>query len=64
MPGWTPSSWGYHGDDGNIYAESVRGKTYGSTFGTGDVVGCHITFARGITFTKNGISLGKGRKLS
>src|SRR6266498_4634422 len=59
MPGWNPLSWGYHGDDGNFFAESGKGTTYGDTFKTGDVVGCHITFNKGVTFTKNGTSLGK-----
>jgi hypothetical protein len=59
MPGWNPSSWAYHGDDGKFYAQSDAGTTYGDTFGAGDVVGCHIAFDKGVTFTKNGTSLGK-----
>jgi Ran-binding protein 9/10 len=63
LPGWKPSSWGYHGDDGKIY-ESNKGTAYGDKFGTGDVIGCHVSFDKGITFTKNGTSLGKNRKIS
>jgi hypothetical protein len=63
MPGWNPSSWGYHGDDGKFFAESGTGTAYGDTFETGDVVGCHIDFDKGITFTKNDTSLGERRKL-
>ena len=59
MPGWELSSWGYHGDDGRLFAQSGTGTTYSDTFGTGDLVGCHIAFDKGITFTKNGTSLGK-----
>ncbi|KAH8655991.1 concanavalin A-like lectin/glucanase domain-containing protein [Tricladium varicosporioides] len=58
FPGWSSSSWGYHGDDGNFHSEGTR-ATYGNTFGTGDVIGCYIGFDKGITFTKNGTSLGK-----
>jgi Ran-binding protein 9/10 len=61
MPGWEPSSWGYHGDDGEFYSGSGHGTTYGDKFGTGDVVGCHITVDKGITFTKNGAFLSKKR---
>jgi Ran-binding protein 9/10 len=64
FPGWTPASWAYYGDDGEFYAESDTGKTYGDTFGTGDVVGCLVSFDRGITFTKNGTSLGKRKRSS
>jgi SPRY domain len=59
MPGWEPSSWGYHGDNGKFYSESGQGTTYGDKFGTGDVVGCYITVDKGVVFTKNGTLLGK-----
>ncbi|KFZ19923.1 hypothetical protein V502_03426, partial [Pseudogymnoascus sp. VKM F-4520 (FW-2644)] len=62
MPGWNPSSWGYHGDDGNIFDTSGTGKPYGGIFGTGDVVGCCLTCDNEISFTKNGISLGNAMK--
>jgi Ran-binding protein 9/10 len=61
MPGWTSSSWGYHGDDGYSFAEST-GTPYGETFGTGDIVGCKISSDGNVVFTKNGTSLGKEQK--
>jgi Ran-binding protein 9/10 len=64
LPGWELSSWGYHGDDGKLYAQSSKGITYSDTFGTGDVVGCLIAFDKGITFTKNGTPLGNESKNS
>ena len=43
QPGWTRSSWAYHGDDGNAYHGSgVSGVRYGPRFGAGDVVGCGL----------------------
>jgi hypothetical protein len=62
MPGWRSSSWGYHGDDGNSYAESGSGTPYGETFGSGDVIGCLMVLEDGVVFTKNGISFGKDLK--
>lgn len=59
MPGWKSAAWRYHGDNGHLYAESGEGTPYSETFGTGDVVGCEIRFDEGVTFTKNGNSLGK-----
>jgi hypothetical protein len=59
MPGWARGSWGYHGDDGKIFAEEGTGSNYGPTYGTGDVVGCGIDLQSGtIFFTKNGENLG------
>jgi SPRY domain len=59
MPGWRRGSWGYHGDDGKIFAEGTGGN-YGPLYGTGDVVGCGIDLQSGIIFfTKNGEHLGK-----
>lgn len=55
-PGWEPESWGYHGDDGEIYAGQQVGKPYeGHTFGPGDIIGCGVNFhTREAFFTKNG----------
>jgi hypothetical protein len=54
-PGWESESWGYHGDDGRIYAGSTVGKPYGPRFGVGDVIGCGIDFRKGyLFFTLNG----------
>jgi len=44
LPGWTNSSFGYHGDDGGLFhaAWSMR-RAYGPRFGRpGDVVGCGV----------------------
>jgi Ran-binding protein 9/10 len=59
VPGWEPESWGYHGDDGNIYASQNVGKSYNATFGAGDCIGCGINFNKGQAFfTRNGQYLG------
>jgi Ran-binding protein 9/10 len=58
-PGWEPESFGYHGDDGDIYLQNNVGKHYGQRFGPGDVVGCGINFrTRTAFFTKNGHKYG------
>ncbi|KAI9856363.1 MAG: hypothetical protein M1813_009114 [Trichoglossum hirsutum] len=55
LPGWEPESWGYHGDDGKVFADFIYGHVWGPTFTTGDTVGCGLTpnTKRGF-FTKNG----------
>lgn len=58
LPGWDENSYGYHGDDGNIFAASGSGHAYGPTFTTGDVIGCCFNLAdKTIFFTKNGENL-------
>eukprot|EP01132_Coremiostelium_polycephalum_P007435 gene7435-9137_t len=60
LPGWEKNSYGYHGDDGNIFKGSGSGRTYGPTYTTGDVVGCCINFVQNtLFFTKNGVPLGE-----
>jgi hypothetical protein len=59
FPGLHRCSWGYHGDDGCFYKEGGEGESYSETFGMGDVIGCYITADGDLSFTKNGISLGK-----
>ncbi|KAK7942950.1 SPRY domain-containing protein [Apiospora aurea] len=59
LPGWESDSYGYHGDDGHVYAGHQSGKVYGPTFGVGDTIGCGVNFKNGTAFfTKNGIHLG------
>ncbi|KAK9760457.1 hypothetical protein K7432_015485, partial [Basidiobolus ranarum] len=59
LPGWDPSSWGYHGDDGHSFCCSGTGKPYGPMYTTGDVIGCCVNFRDGSAFyTKNGVFLG------
>ncbi|KAI1878720.1 hypothetical protein JX265_002897 [Neoarthrinium moseri] len=58
-PGWESDSYGYHGDDGNIYNGQNVGKHYGPPFATGDTIGCGINFRTGTAFfTKNGVYQG------
>ena len=53
MPGWKTSTIGYHGYNGKVYYE-FHGNDYGSTFGTGDVVGCGIDLKnKTVYLTKN-----------
>lgn len=61
MPGWEGGSFGYHGDDGNVFKESGQnGIKYGPKYGTDDVVGCVWNFIDNtVSFTKNGEFLGK-----
>ncbi|CAI2187973.1 11717_t:CDS:2, partial [Funneliformis geosporum] len=56
MPGWEDSSWGYHGDDGNIFFNASRGKPYGKEFMTGDTIGCCLNIRNNMIFyTRNGV---------
>jgi hypothetical protein len=61
MVGWEPGTWGYHGDDGELYEErSWGGRTYGKKFGAKDVIGCGVNFEDGTAgFTWNGEYLGE-----
>ncbi|KAL8929810.1 MAG: hypothetical protein Q9208_000954 [Pyrenodesmia sp. 3 TL-2023] len=68
MPGWHPSSWGYHGDDGRKFhnGEGMEyhkhdrgGFEYSATYHANDIVGCGINRQTGkVFFTKNGVYLG------
>lgn len=55
--GYEQDSFGYHGYNGMVY--DTKGKDYGPTFSSGDVVGCGIDFSNQTAFfTKNGVHLG------
>ena len=59
LPGWDKHSYGYHGDDGQIFSSSGSGCVYGPTFTTNDVIGCAYNLVDNTCFyTKNGFSLG------
>ena len=42
MPGWTRSSYGYHGDDGSRFHSGGGGRRFGPRYGVGDTVGCGL----------------------
>ncbi|MCJ1396082.1 hypothetical protein MMC18_008970, partial [Xylographa bjoerkii] len=60
LAGWLYGSWGYHGDDGNLFSGfSHTSDDYGPTYGTDDVVGCGFDKRTSkVYFTKNGKHLG------
>jgi hypothetical protein len=59
LPGWPVGSFGYHGDDGNLYYGGVNNRSFGPTFGLGDVIGCGCDEIKGdLFFTLNGKFLG------
>ena len=58
-PGWDRDTYGYHGDNGKTYADTLRGSTYGPTFGANDIIGCGLNLKNQTCFfTKNGHFLG------
>lgn len=62
LPGCTPQSFAYHGDDGCYYDGNAEDNPVVSdwpSWAEGDVIGCGIDFARkSIFFTRNGVFLG------
>ncbi|KAJ5950794.1 Ankyrin repeat-containing domain protein [Penicillium vulpinum] len=60
MLGWDSGSWGFHGDDGKIFAGYGKGRPYGKgDYSIGDTIGCCFDPNQGTTFyTRNGKSLG------
>jgi hypothetical protein len=59
LPGWEQESWGYHGDDGNIFCCQGTRKLYGPKFNTDDTIGCGVNFRNNTAFfTRNGQYLG------
>eukprot|EP01130_Rhizamoeba_saxonica_P009560 TRINITY_DN3889_c0_g2_i1.p1 TRINITY_DN3889_c0_g2~~TRINITY_DN3889_c0_g2_i1.p1 ORF type:complete len:540 (-),score=115.83 TRINITY_DN3889_c0_g2_i1:427-2046(-) len=65
LPGWSPGTWGYHGDDGLFFSECESGYPYGGLYSTGDIIGCGVVWESGnIFYTKNGKYLGNaGRRV-
>lgn len=62
LPGWDQNSYGFHGDDGRLYAGyEPSGFDYEGAFGEGDTIGCGVMFdsfhQRKLFFTKNGVVL-------
>ncbi|KAL7896114.1 concanavalin A-like lectin/glucanase domain-containing protein [Trichoderma sp. TUCIM 5745] len=58
MLGLHQRSWGYHGDDGDIYPSNGGGR-YGPQYTKHDVIGCGVDFDNGVAFfTLNGKYLG------
>ncbi|KAL6956486.1 hypothetical protein U1Q18_043776 [Sarracenia purpurea var. burkii] len=63
QPGWEANSYGYHGDDGNLFRGHGMGEPFGPTYTAGDTVGGGINYAsQEIFFTKNGAVVGTTRK--
>ncbi|KAI5567558.1 hypothetical protein BDE02_13G098300 [Populus trichocarpa] len=59
QPGWEANSYGYHGDDGNLYRGPGTGEAFGPTFTTNDTVGAGINYtSQEFFFTKNGALVG------
>ncbi|KAE9019329.1 hypothetical protein PF011_g5882 [Phytophthora fragariae] len=61
QPGWDFRSYGYHGDDGQMF-HSNRGRQFGPAFGTNDTIGCgvrrNVRDGRSfVMFTNNGESI-------
>ncbi|POM65411.1 Hypothetical protein PHPALM_18879 [Phytophthora palmivora] len=62
QPGWDFRSYGYHGDDGQMF-HSNRGRQFGPAFGTNDTIGCgvrrNVRDGRSfVIFTNNGELIG------
>jgi hypothetical protein len=59
FPGLQKESFGYHGDDGNIFTGSGKVSFTRAKFGVNDTIGCGISPSGQVFFTKNGFFLGK-----
>ncbi|KAH7464883.1 Ran-binding proteins 9/10-like protein [Phytophthora ramorum] len=62
QPGWDFRSYGYHGDDGQMF-HSNRGRQFGPAFGTSDTIGCGVRRSvrdgrSFVMFTNNGELIG------
>eukprot|EP01124_Arcella_intermedia_P028421 TRINITY_DN5778_c0_g1_i1.p1 TRINITY_DN5778_c0_g1~~TRINITY_DN5778_c0_g1_i1.p1 ORF type:complete len:455 (-),score=118.62 TRINITY_DN5778_c0_g1_i1:36-1400(-) len=63
LPGWVVESYGYHSDDGGIFANNgAEVRSLWKPFGAGDVVGCGIQDGR-LYFTRNKEKLETNMKL-
>lgn len=51
--GYLNDSVGYHGDDGKCFVNS-NSFTYGTKFGSNDIIGCGVTTYGNVYFTHNG----------
>lgn len=40
LPGWEANSWGYHGDDGLVFASEGEGKPFGPVYTSGLITPC------------------------
>jgi hypothetical protein len=54
--GYTNDSIGYHGDDGKCYVHG-NSYSYGTKFGSKDIIGCGITKSGNVYFVHNGCLL-------
>ncbi len=54
--GYIPDSIGYHGDDGKCYVHG-NNYSYGTKFGSKDIIGCGITRLGNVYFVHNGCLL-------
>lgn len=60
LVGLQEGSWGFQGDDGQLYEQQGKGKKLNEGYGSQDIVGCGIDFSKNVGFlTKNGRYLGK-----
>ena len=56
FPGWQPNTFGYHGDDGNVYYENPDDPVMPETekpFKSGDVIGVTLDQSGSLAFFKN-----------
>lgn len=65
MVGLQSRSWGFQGDNGQLYEQTGKGKKLREGYGSQHTVGCGIDFSKNVGFlTKNGRYLGKTTPVS